>query len=67
VILGETGAQPLIDLLEILRPDAPLDDLATLPKGYMDRYRARAKEIEERLQQHARQFQRELRETGMPS
>jgi hypothetical protein len=48
-------------MVTMLRPDARFDDLAQLDKGYRERYQERVKDVERRMNEYARQLQRELR------
>jgi hypothetical protein len=50
----------VLQLVEILQPDAALEPLAGLPRGYMERYQARVRDVEQRLSSFAAQLQREL-------
>ena len=55
------AAAPAVrDLLDLLHPDAALEPLVNVPRGYMERYQAKVKDIERRLAETAKQLQQEL-------
>lgn len=56
------GPESVTDLVELLHPDAAMEPLAGLPRGYMERYRERVKDVERRLGAYAKDLQRELME-----